>query len=386
MTRPRIALASAPAYGHLYPLMPLAFALQRAGADVHVAVGTPFHGRLDFPTRLGFPEGATIGDVTAEVMATFPEVKENFRERWVPSFFGNVISRHAAPVLREQWAAEPPDLVIYEAMFPAAKLVADEAGARTLAFGITQWSPFFGSLPAVARAANGDDARKPWQVAGASIGFEAGGYVDPFPAGLQTLAESTPEPRIPVRTTAWSEAAPQTDPSLLAPHVDGRPRVFVTLGTVSFGAVDALRTAVLGAARTGAEVVVACGPEGDPAALGDVPDTVRVHRFVPQAAILPTLDAIVHHGGSGTMLAAIEHGIPQLVVPQGADQFFNAEAIERAGVGISGSAGLDVDGVAEAVGRLLGNGEHRSAARRLAAEVAATPSPDDVARRLLDEL
>lgn len=199
---PKVALASSPAYGHLYPLMPLAFALQRAGADVHVAVGTPFHGRLDIPTRPGFPDGATIGAVTAEVMSTFPEVRDNFRERWVPSFFGNVISRHAAPVLREQWAAETPDLVIYETMFPAAKVVADEVGARALTFGITQWSPFLGSLPAVARAADGDDPRKPWEVAAASMGFDAAGYIDPFPVGLQTLSESRPETRIPVRTTA----------------------------------------------------------------------------------------------------------------------------------------------------------------------------------------
>ncbi|MDQ4500773.1 glycosyltransferase [Sinomonas sp. ASV322] len=386
MTPPRVALASAPAYGHLYPLMPLAYALQRAGADVHVAVGTPFHGRLDFPTRVGFPEEATLDAITAEVMSTFPEVRDNFRERWVPSFFGNVIARQALPTLREQWATESPDLVIYETMFPAAKLVADELGARAITFGITQWSPFLGSLPAVALAADQGDERKPWEVAGTSMGFDGAGYIDPFPASFQTLAESTPESRIPVRTTAWSEPAPETDPSLMAPPADGRPRVFVTLGTVSFGAVDALRTAVLGAASTGAEVIVACGPAGDPAALGDVPDNVRLHRFVPQAALLPTLDAIVHHGGSGTMLAAVEHGVPQLIVPQGADQFFNAEAVERAGVGLSGAAGLDVDGVAESVARLLDDGEHRAAARRLAGEVAATPSPDDVARRLLEQL
>ena len=36
---------------------------------------------------------------------------------------------------------------------------------------------------------------------------------------------------------------------------------------------------------------------------------------------------VVHHGGSGTMLGALAHGLPQLRRPQGADQFLNAEAL-----------------------------------------------------------
>jgi aminopeptidase N len=46
----RDRLASLPAYGHLYPLLPLAQACQAAGHDVVVATGPPFLDRLPVPT------------------------------------------------------------------------------------------------------------------------------------------------------------------------------------------------------------------------------------------------------------------------------------------------------------------------------------------------
>ena len=58
---------------------------------------------------------------------------------------------------------------------------------------------------------------------------------------------------------------------------------------------------------------------------------VRVEQFVPQAQLLPVCDAVISHGGSGTTLAALAHGLPLVLVPQGADQFDNAARAERAG-------------------------------------------------------
>ena len=59
---------------------------------------------------------------------------------------------------------------------------------------------------------------------------------------------------------------------------------------------------------------------------------VHVEPFVNQPAVLDLADLAVHHGGSGTLLAALASGIPQLLLPKGADQFFNADVVERAGL------------------------------------------------------
>jgi hypothetical protein len=68
--------------------------------------------------------------------------------------------------------------------------------------------------------------------------------------------------------------------------------------------------------------------------LGDVPDSVTVHTWVPRADLLTHVDAVVHHGGNGTTLCALIVGAPQLILPQGADQFANAAALSAAGAAV----------------------------------------------------
>jgi UDP:flavonoid glycosyltransferase YjiC (YdhE family) len=80
------------------------------------------------------------------------------------------------------------------------------------------------------------------------------------------------------------------------------------------------------------EVVVTVGELNDPAALGVQPANVHVERWFQLAALLPHCDAVVCHAGSGTTLAALAAGLPLVLVPQGADQFTNADACQRAGV------------------------------------------------------
>ena len=166
------------------------------------------------------------------------------------------------------------------------------------------------------------------------------------------------------------------------PPAGGR-RVYVTLGTVSFGAVEVLRRAVLETAAHDVDVLVAVGPEGDPALLGELPANVQVERFVPQAEVLRQVDLVVHHGGAGTMLGVLADGLPQLLLPQGADQPFNAVAIERAARVARCTNDAQVPGAIEAaVGALLAEGPERLAAKRIAEEIAAMPSPDEIAAGL----
>ena len=63
------------------------------------------------------------------------------------------------------------------------------------------------------------------------------------------------------------------------------------------------------------DLVVTVCPNVDPFALGRQPANVQVERYVPKSLLLPRCSAIVCHGGYGTLLAAIEHAIPVVVVP-----------------------------------------------------------------------
>ena len=104
-----------------------------------------------------------------------------------------------------------------------------------------------------------------------------------------------------------------------------------------------------------------------------------------QSAVLPLVDLIVHHGGTGTVLSALEVGLPQLLLPQGADQFFNAEILTAAGAARALPNDAQQPGaIGEAVQALLGDSPERQAAARLRDEIAAMPSPSDVVPALVE--
>jgi UDP:flavonoid glycosyltransferase YjiC (YdhE family) len=110
---------------------------------------------------------------------------------------------------------------------------------------------------------------------------------------------------------------------------------------------------------------------------------VRVERYVPQTLVLPYCDVVVSHAGSGTVLAALALGLPQVCLPQGADQFLNAAAVSSAGVGISFMPGeQDAHAVRDAIVRILDDASSREAADRVRTSIASMPSPDDVASEL----
>jgi UDP:flavonoid glycosyltransferase YjiC (YdhE family) len=105
---------------------------------------------------------------------------------------------------------------------------------------------------------------------------------------------------------------------------------------------------------------------------------VIIRNYIPQHELLPWCDAVVAHGGSGTVLGALAHGLPLLVIPQGADQWNNAEQIVTAGAGLRLLRNdLSVTAVRDGVTTLLREPSYRRAAATIKDEIRAMPSPMD---------
>jgi UDP:flavonoid glycosyltransferase YjiC (YdhE family) len=128
-------------------------------------------------------------------------------------------------------------------------------------------------------------------------------------------------------------------------------------------------------------LIVTVGPQGDPARFGPLPAHVVVERYVPHELLLPRCDLLVDHAGAGVLLSGFGHGVPQLLLPQGLDQFGNAEAAERAGAALTITE-LSAEAVADAAGRLLAEPGFTAAAAALQAEIAAMPSAEQVVAAL----
>jgi MGT family glycosyltransferase len=132
-------------------------------------------------------------------------------------------------------------------------------------------------------------------------------------------------------------------------------------------------------------VVVTVGSNNDPSMLGRQPPNVVVRGFIPQGLLLPRCSAVITHGGAGSALGALSFGLPLLVVPQNADQFYNATLISAAGAGEwLAPADLNPDAVRSALSRVLGDPKHREAAQRIKEEFDAMPQPAAVRPRLVD--
>ncbi len=82
----------------------------------------------------------------------------------------------------------------------------------------------------------------------------------------------------------------------------------------------------------GWHLVLQIGRHVDPAALGDVSDTVEVRSWVPQLAILKQADLFVTHAGAGGSQEGLATATPMIAVPQAVDQFGNADMLRGLGV------------------------------------------------------
>src|SRR3954447_26456125 len=166
-------------------------------------------------------------------------------------------------------------------------------------------------------------------------------------------------------------------------HLADPPVVYVTFGTLFNSNLDLFGTVMGALAAEPIQLVATVGRDQDPAALLPQPANVRVERFIPQADLLPTCSVVVHHGGAGTTFGALAHGVPQVILPQGADNFEHAAMCETAGVAVSlRPDAITGDALVAAVRRVLDEPEFRAASDRCAAEIASMPDATQVAASL----
>jgi MGT family glycosyltransferase len=95
---------------------------------------------------------------------------------------------------------------------------------------------------------------------------------------------------------------------------------------------DLLERLLAAVSDVDADVLVTVGPDLDPTDFGVQPEHVRLERFVPQADALADADLVVSHGGSGSLMATLAHGLPSVLLPLGADQPHNARRAGQLGL------------------------------------------------------
>jgi UDP:flavonoid glycosyltransferase YjiC (YdhE family) len=375
----RVLTVCLPAPGHVNPLRPLLTAFVQQGDEVLVASG-------DQARDAVAATGARYASAAAGIPAWFATLAGRIRgapgdglppERieayFIPRLFAEIAADDMAEPVIDAGRAFAPDLVLFETSAFAGPLAAAVLGKPAVHLQN-------GLLPSPEVRALAADAATPlWRSFGLDLDRDRSLFGDVLlrtsPPSLQPWP-SLPVDVLPVRPTPLPEPA--------GALTTGRPLVHATLGTMT-NQVDTsvLRCVIDALADDPVDLIVTVGPDGEPAALGNVPPHVRIDRYVPHAELLPRCAAVVSHGGAGTMYACLAHALPQVIVPQAADQFTNAAALEQAQVAAVLRPGeIGPDSVRQAVRRVLGDPAYRRRAAAVAGEIAAMPSAATVARTL----
>ena len=377
----KVLAVATPGAGHINPMLPLIEALLAQGDEVTLAAGEDPGGavaRTGANFRIaGRSEMDWFADLQTRVLHGMPGdglAPERINHYFVPRLFAEV----AAPDMIDDVVAIgrelSPDLVLFETYAFAGPLAAEVLGVPGVHHLISPMLPH--EVLALA-----DDAVSPvWRSFDRSTPGYAGVYET---ITIEITPPSLEEQTIPSGETLAMRPAPppaagsaQTDP----------PCVYLTLGTL-LGNTEVFRTAIAGLANERVEVVVTVGADNDPAMLGPVPANARVERYIPQTKLLPRCSVVIHHGGAGTMYGSLTHGVPQVVIPQGADNFVNGLLLARCGAGVMiGPQELSPEAVRDAVRQVLEQPSYGESGRRLAEELSARPEPRHVARTLRDRI
>lgn len=371
----RVIFTFAGGQGHLDPLVPIARAATAAGHTVAFA-GRPWMvPKVEARGFVCFPGGTDDGlePVTRPLVPI--DMEREARDLVVG--FGQRVARSRAPELLSTFVRWRPDVVVWEETDPAAAIIAERLGiphaaVPVLAFGMMA-APF---------ATGYNPVREEYGLEPDPTGEMLSRYLvlSPFPECLR-------DPRNPAPPTVHGIRIVDVDRTARAAGsvpdwttaITGAPSIYFTLGTVfNHESGDLFARVLAGLRELPVNLLVTVGREIDPATLGHQPAQVRIERFVSQAEILPHVDLVVSHGGSGSVLGALAHGLPMVVLPMGADQPLNAQRISVLGVGRSLDAiGATPDDVREAASSVLADATYREAAGRLADEIAALSSPDE---------
>jgi len=338
--------------GHLNPLLPIAAAARAAGHPVAVSGKPSVLASAELEGFTVFGTGAENDAAQTERTPLVPIDPEREDRLLREGFAGRVAHRRVEDLLAVA-ADWHPDVVVCDEFDFGAMIAADRLGLRHATVLVNASGSFvrpelLAEVLEVARPAR-------------DVVF------NPFPPGFR-------DPRYPLPATAHNVRLQTAGPATVP---EGRPLVYFSLGTIfDLESGDLFERVVAALGTLPVDAVATVGRRLDPLALGPAPANVRIERYIQHAELLPSCSLVVSHGGSGSVLGALSHGVPLVVLPLGADQPLNADRCRETGVGrVVDAVTADPAAIAEAIAAVLADPSYRLAAERLQAELNAFAPP-----------
>jgi UDP:flavonoid glycosyltransferase YjiC (YdhE family) len=153
------------------------------------------------------------------------------------------------------------------------------------------------------------------------------------------------------------------------PADDTRPLVLVSLSTLPQGQGPVMQRILTALAALPVRALVTLGPALDVAQFR-APANVQIETFVPHAAVLPEVAAMVTQCGLSSVMKALAYGVPLVCVPLIADQPDNAARVVAHGAGVRVGRDASPAQIGQAIQRVVTEAHFREGARRLSRVLA----------------
>jgi rhamnosyltransferase subunit B len=403
-----IVLSSLGSRGDCHPLLALGLRLGTAGHTVRFAVPGYF---AEDTRAAGFETVTLAGDLYA-AMAPFEQALYSGGssiEQFRLIIEHDVMPHMDARVSQLRAACVNADLLVASGLHIPASVVADLTG---IPWGSVLFSPL--SVPSaytepiphqlpIPAGIQRQLTRLSWMAGGALLSGVADGPINAYRATLGlaprheqlllgacserlvALAASpalvSPPPDWPphVHMTGfcfWDAPNTWSDPALDAFCITRQPIVAISAGSMSPSVPTAFqafyRDSCAAVRALGARVII-IGARPDPALHGD---DVYTTPYAPFSAVYPRCQAVINHGGIGSIAQALRAGVPLLCVPWGLDQAYNAGQVVRQGAGRSiGARAYSARRATDALNSFLTDPTYRSHSQRLREQIQREDGP-----------
>ncbi len=359
--------------GHGEPLIPIARAAHVAGHTVAFGCQPTMIPMVQSAGFAGFAtSGNTFGTPNRLPLLALDAERE---DRALRVGFAGRIARDRAAKILALCATWHPDLIVCDEIDFGGMIAAEKLGI-----------PYATVLVIATGSFVRDVVAEPLNQLRAAHGLPP----DPALAMLRRYLVLSPgppsyrDPAFPLPPTAHAIRPVALEPpvgNLIPPwlaNLDGAPTAYFSLGTVfNVESGDLFGRVLSGLRDLPINVIVTVGREIDPEELDPQPANVHIERYIPQASLLPHCQLAVLHGGSGSVIGALAHGLPMVLLPIGADQPLNAARCDALGVAkVLDAMTATPEMVGEAASAVLAGSAYRRNAERLRDEMANLPGPD----------
>jgi MGT family glycosyltransferase len=336
----KILFVNMPAHGHVNPTFPLVSAFVRAGHTVDYLITEDFRKKVEYSGATLIPYYKPIDmnfdkkkDVLKHIRKLIKEMNEKIKEL-APQYDVIVAGGMNPSIAKIEKEIETPLIFCSAVFFQNEQTISH---LFTESKGVPQWINFIANHPMIRKIFS--------RVVGARLfGTEIKDLLMLFSPQSSTLniaftsryfqpkAETFDDKCLFIGPTPTISVKDYSFPMEKLEN-SNKKIIYATLGTIFNTWVDFFKNVMEAFKDSDYLVVMSTGNKERLKQIGNIPKNFIVRDFVPQAEVLKHADLFIAHGGMGSVSDGMYLGVPMILVPLGADQFFNAYRLQELGAG-----------------------------------------------------